>query len=280
MNSDGHATKSRMYGRWRRLRKRAVQTVVLTGLLVSGAVFTASQTRPARVLRSANAVVMPGAVVVATKPKIADIVEMILAAPARPFERGPFRAIRGGDQAFRVSQILRNYTRDPAKADRIASAIVTEGEKHSISPSLLVGVLLTENPWLDPSARSKVGARGLMQVMPFHSGKWGCGSRDLFDIESNICHGVRILEQNLRDAGSLNRALLAYNGCVRGRNTPNCYTYSSHVLKYADMSARVINGTALSGFTHSQARPGVFGKSLQRIRHWNTTLPAELLVNE
>lgn len=256
--------------------------VVLSALVVSGTVFTVTQARSPRPpsMAAQDPILVAPAVVVATKPKIADIVEMILAAPARPFERGPFRAIRGGEQAFRVSQILRNYTRDPAKADRIASAIVAEGTKHRISPSLLVGVLLTENPWLDPRARSKVGARGLMQVMPFHSGKWGCGSRDLFDIEANICHGVHILEQNMKDESSLNRALLAYNGCVRGTNTPNCFTYPRHVLKYADMSARVINGTTVSGFALSPAQPSPMRKSVRRIREWKLTLPSELLVND
>lgn len=274
-----NSAKSGSRSKLRRLRKRAFQAIILSALLVSGAVFTAGQSRVTRVA-SVESIRVPGAVVLATKPKIADIVEMILAAPSRPFERGPFRSIRGGEPAFRVSQILRNYTRDPAKADRIASAIVSEGAKHRISPSLLVGVLLTENPWLDPRAKSKVGARGLMQVMPFHSGKWGCGSRDLFDIESNICHGVHILEQNLKDEGNLNRALLAYNGCVRGTNTPDCYTYSRHVLKYADMSARVINGTTVSGFTQAPERPSPMRRSIQRIREWKMTLPSELLVNE
>lgn len=253
--------------------------IVLSSLLVSGALFTASQARGPRIA-AADPVRVSGALVVARKPKIADIVEMILAAPSKPFERGPFRSISGGEPAFRVSQILRNYTRDPAKADRIASAIVSEGTKHRISPSLLVGVLLTENPWLDPQAKSKVGARGLMQVMPFHSGKWGCGSRDLFDIEANICHGVRILGQNLKDERNLDRALLAYNGCVRGTNTPNCFTYSRHVLKYADMSARVINGTTVSGFTQAPPRPSPMRKSIQRIREWKITVPSELLVND
>ena len=195
----------------------------------------------------AATVVMPASVVVASKSKqasIVDIADQILSGPA-----GSSRAATSdratGDQAFKVSQILRHYTKDQPKADRIARALVREGEKHRISPSLLVGVLLTENPWLDPRAKSKVGARGLMQVMPFHSGRWGCGSPDLFDIESNICHGVKILAQNLRDSRSLHTALLAYNGCVRGRNTPNCHRYSRHVLKYANNSARVIDGAAM-----------------------------------
>ena len=274
-----HTEQKDSRSRLRRFRTRAVQAVTLAGLLAGGAVFTANQVGRAKPPVAAS-IELPGAVVVATKPKIADIVEMILSAPARPFERGPFRNIKGGEPAFRVSQILRNYTHDEAKADRIASAIVTEGNKHSISPSLLVGVLLTENPWLDPRAKSKVGARGLMQVMPFHSGKWGCGSRDLFDIEANICHGVNILEQNLKEEHNLNRALLAYNGCVRGRNTPNCYTYSRHVLKYADMSAKVINGTTVTGFTQAAVAPGPMRKSMKRIREWKINLPSELFVNE
>lgn len=273
------ATSSGSRSKWRRLRKRAIQMTALSGLLFSGAIFTAGQSRRALVSAS-EPIPVSGAVVLATKPKIADIVEMILAAPSKPFERGPFRSNLGGESAFRVAQILRNYTRDPARADRIASAIVSEGTKHRISPSLLVGVLLTENPRLDPQAKSKVGARGLMQVMPFHSGKWGCGSRDLFDIEANICHGVRILEQNLKDERNLDRALLAYNGCVRGRNTPNCHTYSRHVLKYADMSARVINGTTVSGFTQAPPRASAMRASLKRIREWKMTVPSELIVNE
>ena len=76
-----------------------------------------------------------------------------------------------------------------------------------------------------------------MQVMPLHGGKWGCGSSDLFDIESNICHGVQILKQAIRDAPNTRVALLRYNGCVRGRNTPNCHRYDDQVLKRAGRAA-------------------------------------------
>ena len=34
-------------------------------------------------------------------------------------------------------------------------------------------------------------------------------------------------------AADLHRALLRYNGCVTGSNTPNCHTYPSRVLAYA-----------------------------------------------
>ena len=32
-------------------------------------------------------------------------------------------------------------------------------------------------------------------------------------------------------------ALQHYNGCVHGTNTPNCYTYSGKVLRYAEQAA-------------------------------------------
>jgi hypothetical protein len=73
--------------------------------------------------------------------------------------------------------------------------------------------------------------------MPLHSGKWGCGSSDLFDVESNICHGVQILRAALDGAPNTRVALLRYNGCVRGRNTPNCHQYDDKVLKHAGRAA-------------------------------------------
>ena len=102
-------------------------------------------------------------------------------------------------EAFRIGQFLGRYTQDRGVAFRVADALVREGHRQNISPELLVGVVLTEDPELNPKARSHVGARGLMQVMPFHGGKWGCGSKDLFNIEANICHGVKILKQAIEE---------------------------------------------------------------------------------
>ena len=35
----------------------------------------------------------------------------------------------------------------------------------------------------------------------------------------------------------MERALLRYNGCVKGTNTPHCHTYSGKVLKFAEQAA-------------------------------------------
>ena len=189
--------------------RAASHALALGVLLVSGAVWTISQqhplyANPGKLLR------LPAAIVDASQPT---------------------------EQAFRIGEVLNQYTHDRALAFRIADALVDQADKEHIDPALLVGVLLTEDATLDPHARSSVGARGLMQVMPLHSGKWGCGSSDLFNIESNICHGVQILKEAMRSAPNTRVALLRYNGCVRGRNTPNCHLYDDKVLRHAGRAA-------------------------------------------
>ena len=189
--------------------RTASHAIALGALLVSGAVWTISQqhplyANPGRLLR------LPAAVVDASQPT---------------------------EEAFRIGEVLNQYTHDRALAFRIADAIVDQAQKENLDPALLVGVLLTEDATLDPRARSSVGARGLMQVMPLHSGKWGCGSKDLFDVEVNICHGVQILKAAIDGSPNTRVALLRYNGCVRGRNTPNCHTYDDKVLRHAGRAA-------------------------------------------
>lgn len=182
-----------------------------------------------------------------------------------------------------LTGVLRRYTRDEAKAAQIAAALVREGRKDRIPPRLLLGVLLVENPWLDPSARSSVGATGLMQVMPFHRGNWGCESSSLVDIDANICHGVRILAQNIRTSRSLHSALLGYNGCVTGRNTPDCHLYSRKVLRYADLSVAVAEGTMAMSKAFNRPAPRQTTRRSsppvprRRVRG-TITLPPELLV--
>lgn len=163
---------------------------------------------------------LPGVVVVATRPTLNEILDLV---------------VWDGEEA-RVAKMLRARTSDESRVERIAAALMREGKRSNIGATLLAGVLLTENPDLQPRATSSVGARGLMQVMPFHAGHWGCPSSDLFDIESNICHGVRILADNLHHSRSMPAALLRYNGCVRGANTPDCYLYAAKVYRHTRRS--------------------------------------------
>jgi soluble lytic murein transglycosylase-like protein len=133
-----------------------------------------------------------------------------------------------------LERVLLRYRNDPELVSRIALSLYSESRRVDIDARLLLAVLLVENPWLDPKARSPVGAVGLMQVMPFHRGKWGNCAPDLEDVEANICHGARIFAHYFRQTGGdIERALLRYNGCVRGTNTPDCHRYPYHVFARA-----------------------------------------------
>lgn len=196
--------------RTRRIVRAAVRFVVLAILLVAGTIWTIQHQRS---LEKRNTLSLP----------------VSLVEPMKPTE-----------EAFRIGQFLGRYTQDRGMAFRVADALVREGHRQNISPELLVGVVLTEDPELNPHARSHVGARGLMQVMPFHSGKWGCGSGDLFNIEANICHGVKILKQAIEQTPNMRLALLRYNGCVRGRNTRDCHSYDDKVLRHLDRTQEAL----------------------------------------
>lgn len=127
------------------------------------------------------------------------------------------------DEVAPLARVLMTYRKDEVLANRIATSLVREARRASLSPDILLAVLLVENPWINPSARSPVGARGLMQVMPLHEGNWRKCPKSLDEIESNICYGAQIYRQYLREeGGNVERALLRYNGCVTGSNTPGC----------------------------------------------------------
>jgi soluble lytic murein transglycosylase-like protein len=129
-----------------------------------------------------------------------------------------------------LERYFARFNDDPVLVRRVTRAVLRESERQQVAPSLIAAVLITENTTLKPSATSSVGALGLMQVMPMHAGQLGCPSANLADVDSNICHGTRILALNLKRTRTSSAALLRYNGCVRGTNTPDCHRYPVKVL--------------------------------------------------
>ena len=156
-----------------------------------------------------------------------------------------------------IEEYLGRFSDDRQLVRRISGAVLRESRRQQVPPSLIVAVLLTENTTLRPEAESSVGARGLMQVMPFHAGARLCNSDDLVDVDSNICHGTLILARNLRATTSSAAALLRYNGCVRGTNTPDCHRYPGRVLARASRVRREIlaGSGALTMITPDSAAP-------------------------
>jgi soluble lytic murein transglycosylase-like protein len=82
--------------------------------------------------------------------------------------------------------------------------------KYDVDPALVAAVVETESRFRS-RARSQVGARGLMQIMP-RTGRW-MGARNLDDPEQNIDAGVKYLKYlQQRFDGNLSKAIAAYNG--------------------------------------------------------------------
>jgi len=128
-----------------------------------------------------------------------------------------------------VERVLQRHGISGKVARAISWPLVEQSYSKGLDPATVVSVLLIESGG-KPTARSPVGARGLMQVMPLWLGSWKCG-RDLYAIEDNICNGTSILAWYLKRHGTEQQALLGYNGCVRGTNTPNCHTYPNKIWK-------------------------------------------------
>lgn len=194
-------------------RRAVAGSLVLAVLVASAAVYGSEQVVDAEEVESA-----------ALEQRVAHVssllseVESVYEAEIAPIER-----------------VLLTYrSDDPQLIRRVAVSLVREAYRTDLEPRLLLAVLLVENPWIDPEISSPVGAQGLMQVMPFHRGNWAPCEARLDDIEANICHGAAIFASYLKSTnGDLDRALLRYNGCVNGTNTPNCHQYPTHVFARA-----------------------------------------------
>jgi hypothetical protein len=97
--------------------------------------------------------------------------------------------------------------------------IHAKAQKYDVDPALLAAVVETESSFRT-HARSQVGARGLMQLMP-RTGRW-MGARNLYDAEENVDAGAKYLKYlTARFDGNLTKTIAAYNageGNVRRYN--------------------------------------------------------------
>jgi Transglycosylase SLT domain len=117
--------------------------------------------------------------------------------------------------------------------------IYSKALKYDVDPALVAAVIEQESRF-KPRAKSPVGARGLMQLMP-RTGRW-MGARNLYDPEQNIDAGVKYIKYlDKRFNGDLKKIVAAYNGgegnVMRYRGIPpfrETRTYVKKVLKNYD----------------------------------------------
>ncbi len=124
----------------------------------------------------------------------------------------------GEADALGIPELLSRSVLTERAQRRVSIAIVREAEANGLDPLLVVAVIRTESAF-NAYAVSGVGAMGLMQMMPttgsFLATRRGTTLRHrqtLFDVELNIELGTAYLASLLREFGTVEAALLAYNG--------------------------------------------------------------------
>lgn len=122
------------------------------------------------------------------------------------------------------SQPLARYIKDPQERMRVLKAIHRESTRAGLRPEIVLAVIQIESAF-NPYAVSRVGAQGMMQVMPFWKNELGRPEDNLIDMDTNLRYGCTILKHYIKKAkGNMPNALAYYNGSY-GR-----HTYSSKVL--------------------------------------------------
>jgi len=119
-----------------------------------------------------------------------------------------------------IQYVIQRWVPDGHEAKTIAKWVYFYSIRFNLSPELILGLIAVESRF-DHFAVSNVGARGLMQVMPFWKKELGSTKDNLFEIETNIRYGSAILRHYLDRYKTLNRALGAYNGSLGKAKYPN-----------------------------------------------------------
>lgn len=113
-------------------------------------------------------------------------------------------------------QRLTRYLDDPDERLELLQLVYRESQRTALDPDLVLAVMQVESHF-DRYAISRVGAQGLMQVMPFWRAELGRPQDNLTEVETNIIYGTTILAHYLEvSRGDLVDALARYNGS-RGR---------------------------------------------------------------
>jgi hypothetical protein len=242
-----------------------VRSLVLVAVLVLVIVFTVRHTKAVYASR--------GTVAAELRKRAPNTAKVLIDTDSSLLDRMMASAKFQEEKRNFYEDLMRTNQLDSARADSIATYAVREAYVRGISPAIIFGVMLTENARFISGALSNVGAVGLMQVYPKvwlkkqFSDSLGT---DLASDSTNVRYGVFILSQyfNPRTRSGEVRtrdyraALLRYNGCVTGSNTPNCKTYPDKVKRYVEASATSICDGR--GFYECIAKPfveGLFGEA-------------------
>ncbi len=107
---------------------------------------------------------------------------------------------------------LQSYVDNYDERLTLLHTVYQEAQRHHLDPDLILAVMQVESAF-DRYAISRVGAQGLMQVMPFWRLEIGRPQDNLTHVTTNIRYGTTILAHYLEvSEGDLVDALARYNG--------------------------------------------------------------------
>lgn len=144
-------------------------------------------------------------------------------------------------QAAVAYWLSKKYSVAPEPIGALVAEAFETGARVNLDPTLILAIMAIESGF-NPFAQSSMGAQGLMQVMTkIHSDKYqGFGGHlAAFDPISNLRVGVRVLQECVSRAGSIDGGLKLYVGAG---NLEDDGGYTAKVLAEHSRLQMVANG--------------------------------------
>ncbi len=130
-------------------------------------------------------------------------------------------AIEGQRWLNAMSLRLAQFVDNELYRRRLLTAIHYEASRAGLDVQMVLGLIEVESRFRQ-YAVSTVGAKGLMQVMPFWQRYIGDEAHNLFDVRTNLRYGCTVLRHYVNvENGNLRRALARYNGSLGSNKYPD-----------------------------------------------------------
>jgi len=163
------------------------------------------------------------------------------------------------EQANVAFWIAKKYKVAPEPLAALVAEAYEVGRANKLDPTLILAVMAVESSF-NPFAQSPVGAQGLMQVMTqIHSDKYVHfgGEYAAFDPKTNLRVGVKVLQECIARAGSIEGGLRHYVGAA---NLPSDGGYAKKVLAEHARLYQVAKGKtppSSTGGLRTAAKPAI-----------------------
>jgi Transglycosylase SLT domain len=158
-------------------------------------------------------------------------------------------------QAALAFWLSKKYNIAPEPLSALVAEAFETGTRSKLDPTLILAIVAVESGF-NPFAQSPVGAQGLMQVMTqIHSDKYERfgGKLAAFDPVANMRVGVKVLQECIARAGSLELGLKLYVGAA---NLEDDGGYAAKVLaEHARLQAVLAGRPVPSGTTAVMPAP-------------------------